>query len=185
MNRLKQYYHNILEEDLLLKQNPRNIKKIAKISTLSLNNSSKNYLIDEKLVLPNVIAAELLGGQSCKNNRSKKSIANFKLIKGSLVGFQVNFRRNNLYSLLDKFFLLVITNNKSFDAYSSNQFLESNGITISIKVPLLFPEFEENYNFFGYISAFDLSLSLNSKTKAESALLLSGFQIPFQHEVQR
>ena len=183
MNRLKQYYHNILEEDLLLKQNPKNIQKITKISAISLNNSSKNYLIDEKLILPSVIAAELLGGQLCKNNRSKKSIANFKLIKDSLVGFQVNFHRNSLYSLLDKLFLLVITNSKSFNAYSSNQLLESNGITISIKAPLLFPEFEENYNFFEYISAFDLSLSLHSKSKAESVLLLSGFQIPFQCEV--
>jgi large subunit ribosomal protein L5 len=179
MNRLKQYYHNILEEDLLLKQNPKNIEKIIKISTISLNNSSKNYLIDEKLVLPSVIAAELLGGQSCKNKRSKKSIANFKLLKGSLIGFQVNFRKDNLYYLLDKLFLLVAPNSKSFKAYSKNQLLDFNGITLSVTFPLSFPEFEENYNFFEYISAFDLSLDLTTKSKAESILLLSGFQIPF------
>jgi len=179
MNRLKQYYHNILEEDLLLKQNPKNIQKITKISTISLNNSSKNYLIDEKLVLPSIIAVELLGGRSCKNNRSKKSIANFKLLKNTLIGFQVNFRKNNLYYLLDKLFLLVAPNSKSFKAYSKNQLLSFNGITLSITSPLLFPEFEENYNFFEYISAFDLSLDLTSKSKAESILLLSGFQIPF------
>lgn len=179
MNRLKQHYNNILEEDLLLKQNPKNIQKIIKISTISLNNSSKNYLIDEKLVLPCVIAAELLGGQSCKNNRSRKSIANFKLLKDSLIGFQVNFRKDNLYSVLDKFFLLVAPNSKSFRAYSKKQLLDFNGITLSIISPLSFPEFEENYNFFEYISAFDLSLDLTSKSKSESILLLSGFQIPF------
>jgi len=179
MNRLKQYYHNILEEDLLLKQNPRDIKKIIKISTISLNNSSKNYLIDEKLVLPNVIAVELLGGQSCKNKRSKKSILNFKLLKDSLIGFQVNFRKDNLYYLLDKLFLLVAPNSKTFKAYSKNQLLDFNGITLSVTSPLSFPEFEENYNFFEYISAFNLSLDLTSKSKAESILLLSGFQIPF------
>ena len=182
MNRLRQHYNNILEEDLLLKQNPRNIQRIVKISTINLNNSSKNYSIDEKLIVPNLVAAELLGGQSCKNNRSKKSIANFKLLKDSLIGFQVCFRKDRLYSLLEKLFLVVAPNTKSFKAYSKNQLLDSNGITLSITSPLLFPEFEENYNLFEYSSAYDLSLNTTSKSKQESILLLSGFQIPFVKE---
>ena len=183
MNRLKQHYNNILEEDLLLKQNPRSIQRIIKVSTINLNNSSKNYPMDEKLIVPNLVAVELLGGQSCKNNRSKKSIANFKLLKDSLIGFQVCFRKNRFYSLLDKLFLLVAPNSKSFKAYSKSQLLDSNGITLSITSPLLFPEFEENYNFFEYVSSFDFSLSTTSKSKQESILLLSGFQIPFVKEI--
>lgn len=182
MNRLKQYYKNLLEEDLLLKQNPRNIQHILKISRINLNNSSKNYPLDEKLIIPNLIAAELLSGQTCKNNRSKKSIANFKLVKDSLIGFQVCFRNDRLYSILDKFFLLVAPNTKSFKAYNKNQFLDVNGISLSLISPILFPEFEENHSIFEHISAYDLSLITNGKSKKESILLLSGFQVPFTKE---
>lgn len=182
MNRLRKHYENILQEDLLLKQNPKNIRGIAKISKINLNNSSKDYLVDEKLVIPSLVAVELLGGQVCQNNRSKKSIANFKLTKDNLIGFQVCFRKDKLYSILDKLFLLVAPNSKSFKGYSKNQLLDSNGITLSIISPLLFPEFEENYNFFEYVSSYDLSLITTSKSKSESILLLSGFQIPFVKE---
>lgn len=182
MNRLRQHYENILQEDLLLKQNPENIQNIARISRINLNNSSKDYAIDEKLVVPSLVAAELLGAQACKSSRSRNSIANFKLVKGSLIGFQVCFRKERLYSIIDKLFLLVAPNSKSFKAYTKNQLLESKGITLSITSPLLFPEFEENYNFFEHVSAYDLSLITTSKSKSESILLLSGFQIPFVKE---
>lgn len=182
MNRLKQYYKNLLEEDLLLKQNPRNIQNILKISRINLNNSSKNYPVDEKLIIPNLIAVELLSGQTCKNSRSKKSIANFKLVKDSLIGFQVCFRKDQLYSILDKFLILVAPNIKSFKAYNKNQFLDVNGISLSIISPMLFPEFEENRNIFEHISPYDLSLITNGKSKKESILLLSGFQVPFTKE---
>jgi len=182
MNRLKQHYNNVLEEDLLLKQNPKNIYNIAKISRMSLNSSSKNYSIDEKLIIPNLVAAELLAGQSAKKSRSKKSIANFKLLKGSLIGFQICFRKDRMYDFLDKFFLLVAPNSKNFRAYNQNQLLDSNGITISITSPMLFPEFEENYNIFEHISSCDLSLTTNSRSKQESILLFSGFQIPLVKE---
>ena len=51
-------------------------------------------------------------------------------------------------------------------------------LTVSLKDLFLFPELEENYDLFENLNGIDITFVTTAKSKEETLLLLSGFQLP-------
>lgn len=75
----------------------------------------------------------------------------------------------------------LVESRRSIIIYNSPSGLYPPGrgsITISLKDLFLFPELEENYDLFENLNGIDITFITTAKSKEETLLLLSGFQLP-------
>jgi large subunit ribosomal protein L5 len=88
--RLKNYYKNILAEDILLKLNckPEEIKS-AQTPNLTIHLSSSAAVENKVELLPLILILEVITGQRAQNTRAKNSLSNYRLKKGMDMGLKV------------------------------------------------------------------------------------------------
>lgn len=152
------------------------------------------------------IALEMICGQKLKKTRSKKFIAGFKLRKDELIACKVTLRGIRMFSFFEKLIMVVLPklrdlgtetfldSKKSFRG-QKNQFRGSvapesprssklysfdnhGNVSFGLENFLLFPELENHYELFEYLTGFQITLVTNAKNNKEARLLFSGNQIP-------
>lgn len=162
--RLHKYYNNIVTEDLLILYNYNNIMQLPVISQVICSTSSKSYLLEKKDIIKAYAASLLLAGQKPVLTRALKSVAAFKLRKGSLIGCKVTMRKKRMYELLDKLILFLLPRlqkqkltTKDIDNIRRKQEKVYN---VGINNPLLWPEVEFLIELFDFIKGFNLSFSI-------------------------
>lgn len=177
MNFFHYTYENVLCEDLLIKQNPERFQELLCLSGLVVSHSSRSFRIQEKTFLPPWVGIKLLTGQSPTKTRAKKACANFKILARDLLGCQVTMNKSQIYSTLSKCYILILPRLRGFEGFYEKQ-INTKGFSFAVTNLLIFPELEEKASFFEKIQGINLSIQMNTQNKKQSALLLSGFQIP-------
>ena len=141
------------------------------------------------------LGLELICGQKLKKTRARQFISGFQLRKGEIVGCQATLRDTLLFSFLEKVLLGVLPKMREFPGFPRSQTLlktskksksfknfkkiSSSQISCGIENFLLFPECENHYETFEALRGFQMTLITDAKSSQETALLLSGYQIPF------
>lgn len=201
-NLSKKYYQNILAYDLILKQNYTSIMQLTRIEKISLNTTSKSYVVDKKYLLFTLAALELISGQKPQLTYAKKSVANFKIRQHQILGCKVVLRKTLMYAFLERLSKIIfprirdsskqkyiIQTNQPFLFAKKKNSTEYNTFTFGLKNLMIFPELENHFqlvdNFRGMnltfvLRGFNNKKFLNHNNKVKQLLLvLSGFQLPF------
>nr|USG56566.1 ribosomal protein L5 [Chlorella vulgaris] len=187
-NLSKNYYHQILAYDLILKQNYKTLMELPRLKKIVLNTTSKKYLNDKKLMLLTLAALELLSGQKPQLTYAKNSIANFKIRQHQILGCTLVLRENLLYSFLDKLSKIIFPSIRDFlkknqtgdllSKHSDHKLMQVSAHNFGLKNLMIFPELETNYDLVDAFHGMNLTFVFAQSTKKNSSLLLSGFQIP-------
>jgi large subunit ribosomal protein L5 len=178
-HRLATHYKQIICQDLLLKYSFNNIMEIPQLSKIVCSTTSKTIVHDKKYIVPGFVALEMISGQKLKYTSAKKSIATFKLRKKELLGCKVTLRNHAMYNFLQKFITIIIPRLR--DTYKIGvQHLDNNAnINIGIDNLLIFPELENHFEYFEYLSGINISIvTKNMKKKTQAKTFLTAFQIP-------
>ena len=143
------------------------------------------------------LGLELICGQKLKKTRARQFISGFQLRQGEIVGCQATLRQTLLFSFLEKVLLGVLPKIREFPGFPRPQtisktskklkasqvmkFLKTSSSQVSCGIEnfLLFPECENHYEIFEALRGFQMTLVTDAKSSQETALLLSGYQIPF------
>ena len=189
---LNQYFKQIIRRDFLLKKKLKNVNKwpLSRISStffptdspipfiekIVLNTSSKNIVADKKQIIPALLALEFISGQKPSLNRSKKSIAAFKLRKNVLIGCKIDLHGEKMYSFLFKLITIILPRTRDLSFLSS--FDKRGNLHIGINDPLLFPELEKHFEFFESLRGFSLTIITSTKKKEEARLIFSALGLP-------
>jgi large subunit ribosomal protein L5 len=192
MNRLHVHSQTVLPRDLLHQLNRTNIMAFPKLHkivvTTSLQvDSLQNQGMTPGRILKNspsksmsgYLGVELICGQKFKKTRARQFISGFQLRKGEIVGCQGTLRHTLLFSFLEKVLLGVLPKMREFPGFPRSQTTSNAHISCGIENFLLFPECENHYEIFEALRGFQMTLVTNAKSSQETALLLSGYQIPF------
>jgi large subunit ribosomal protein L5 len=196
MNRLHLYSQTLLPRDLLHQLNRTNIMAFPKLEKMILTtslqiDSNQGILSSPGKVLKNspsknisgYLALELVCGQKFKKTRARQFISGFQLRKGEIVGCQGTLRHFMLFSFLEKILLGVLPKIREFPGFPFPYGkISSPQVSYGIQNFLLFPECENHYEVFEALRGFQITLMTTAKSSQETALLLSGYQIPFQQE---
>lgn len=110
---------------------PRVIKVVISTGIGSLKDESKKELIEKSLIN--------ITGQKPLSNTAKKSIASFKLRKGSIVGYSVILRGKRMYDFLQKFINVALPRMRDFRGLNSTSIDESGNFSIGVKEHISFP----------------------------------------------
>jgi large subunit ribosomal protein L5 len=85
---------------------------------------------------------EALSGQKCVQTRAKKSIADFGLQKGAVIGLKVTLRRDRMWYFLDKLINIVLPRMRDFRGISDTAFDAVGTYTLGINELVVFPEID-------------------------------------------
>ena len=108
-----------------------------------------NVGLGEALVSSNVVQTvsrdlQLITGQKPIERKAKKSIANFKLREGQIIGLSVTLRSNNMWFFLDKLFNVSLPRVRDFRGVSSKSFDGNGNYSLGLQEQVIFPEIDYN-----------------------------------------
>jgi large subunit ribosomal protein L5 len=180
MNRLKEHYLDIVKPDLLSQYKYDNISNIPKLEKIILNYGLQEAALDPKLLVPALLALELITSQKSYITKSKKVEIQLKIRKGMLIGCKVTLRNTQMYHFLD----LLLTQNlpkiQQFEGLKKKKFIHKKNVSFHIKDNFIFPLIEANFEYFQQLPPLNIIIQTTSLTEKETESLLRGLQFPIK-----
>lgn len=85
---------------------------------------------------------EMIAGQKAVQTKAKKSIADFNLKKGDVIGLKVTLRHDKMWHFIDKLINIVLPRVKDFRGISGNAFDARGTYTLGVTELVIFPEID-------------------------------------------
>lgn len=109
--------------------------------------------------------------------KAKKSVANFKLREGMVIGVKVTLRGERMYEFLDRFFNLALPRVRDFRGINPNSFDGRGNYSMGIREQLIFPEID--YDKIDKVRGMDICFVTTANTDEEARELLALMGAPF------
>lgn len=173
---IKEKYKKIAVSEMKKKFGYKNAMAVPKIIQVSVSIATGSIKDKNKLGVIEKSLAKITG-QKPAPRPAKKSVASFKLRKGSIIGQLVTLRGNRMYDFLDRLINVALPRTKDFRGLDSKAIDEMGNMTIGVKEHTVFPETgdEELSKVFG----FAVTIVTTAKNKKEAFELFKLLDFPF------
>lgn len=177
MARLKEEYVSSVAPAMMKKFGYKNVMQIPKLDKVVINVGCGEAKDNSKVV--DAIMADLaaITGQKPIACKAKKSVANFKLREGQIIGVKVTLRAEKMYEFCDRLFNVAFPRVRDFRGINPNSFDGRGNYSTGIKEQLIFPEIE--YDKIDKVRGMDINFITTAKTDEEAKELLSLLGAPF------
>ena len=122
MARLKEAYVNEVAPALMKKFGYKSVMQIPKIDKVVVNVACGEARDNSKVLDAVVSDLRQITGQQPVLCKAKKSVANFKLREGMIIGAKVTLRGDKMYEFIDRFFNLALPRVRDFRGINPNAF---------------------------------------------------------------
>ena len=122
---------------------------------------------------------EAICGQKSIVTRAKKSVANFKLREGQVIGVKCTIRGDRMYEFLDRLISIALPRVRDFRGISGKSFDGRGNYSMGVKEQIIFPEIA--YETVEKVRGFDICIVTTAKTDDEAKALLVKFGMPFKN----
>lgn len=119
-------------------------------------------------------------GQNPVKTTAKKSIANFKIREGMVIGLKVTLRGKRMEDFLTKLIHVALPRVRDFRGLSVDIVDRTGSASLGIKEHLVFPEIHSDE--VDRLHGLQVIMHTTAKTKAEGILLLKSLGLPFQEQ---
>ena len=116
-------------------------------------------------------------GQTPVITKFKKSIANFKLREGMVIGLSVTLRRDRMWDFFDRLVNIALPRIRDFRGINSKSFDGHGNYSLGLKEQVTFPEI--NYTEVDKLRGLQVTINTSAKTDHESKKLLELLGMPF------
>lgn len=175
--RLKEKYVKEVAPALMKKFGYKNVMQIPKLEKVVINVGCGEAR-DNKKVIDSVMGdLAKITGQKAVTCQAKKSVANFKLRQGMVIGVKVTLRGDKMYEFVDRLYSVALPRVRDFRGISANSFDGRGNYNMGIKEQLIFPEID--YDKIDKLRGMDICFVTTAKTDEESYELLSLMGAPF------
>ena len=177
MSRLKDQYKNEIVDAMVKKFGYKNIMEVPKLEKIVVNMGVGEAKENAKLLDSAIADMELITGQKAIATKARKSVANFKIREGMLIGCKTTLRGEKMYEFADRLINLALPRVRDFRGVNPNGFDGRGNYALGIKEQLIFPEVE--YDKVDKIRGMDIVFVTSAKTDEEARELLRLFNMPF------
>ena len=177
MARLREYYRTDVAPAMMKKFGYSSVMQIPKIEKVVINVGCGEVRENAKVMDAVLKDLAAITGQKPITCKAKKSIANFKLREGMIIGAKVTLRADRMYDFIDRFFNIALPRVRDFRGVNPNSFDGRGNYTLGLKEQLIFPEIE--YDKIDKIRGMDISFITTAQTDEEARELLSLMGAPF------
>ena len=177
MARLKEIYTAEIAPALLKKFEYKSVMQIPKIDKVIVNCGCGDAKDNTKIVeaIEHDLAA--ITGQKAVLTKARKSVANFKLREGQIVGAKVTLRGDRMWEFLDRLFNVALPRVRDFRGINPNSFDGRGNYAFGIKEQLIFPEID--YDKIDAVRGMDICICTTARTDEEAKELLKLVGAPF------
>ena len=180
MARLKEAYVNEVSPALMKKFGYKSVMQIPKIDKVVVNVACGEARDNSKVLDAVVSDLRQITGQQPVLCKAKKSVANFKLREGMIIGAKVTLRGDKMYEFIDRFFNLALPRVRDFRGINPNAFDGRGNYTVGIKEQLIFPEID--YDKIDKVRGMDICFVTTANTDEEARELLTLMGAPFERQ---
>ena len=174
---LKEKYNKEVAKKLFEKFNYKNTSQIPRLLKICINQGVGEGITDKKVVDNALAEIALIAGQKAIATKAKKSISNFKLREGQLIGVKTTLRGNNMYEFLFRLIAVALPRVRDFRGINPKSFDGRGNYTLGITEQIIFPEL--HIDDIPKIHGMDITFVTSAKTDQEAHALLSELGLPF------
>ncbi|KAG0043339.1 hypothetical protein BGZ83_011529 [Gryganskiella cystojenkinii] len=158
--------------------------KVPELIKIDVHCMMKEALTSKYNLLSGFMAIQSITGEMPELINSKKGVHPWKLRAGNPIGCKVTLKGDKMYQFLDKLVEVVLPRMKEWPGLpeSAGDATGNIGMGFPPSAMSLFPEIEQNFDMFPRMTGFDVTFTTTASTNLEARLLLSGFNMPFQHK---
>ncbi|MDD3164870.1 MAG: 50S ribosomal protein L5 [Oscillospiraceae bacterium] len=178
MARLKEMYNAEIAPALLKKFEYKSVMQIPKVDKVIVNCACGDAKDNNKIVEAIERDLATITGQKVMICKARKSVANFKVREGQIVGAKVTLRGDRMWEFLDRLFNVALPRVRDFRGINPNSFDGHGNYAFGIKEQLIFPEID--YDKIDAIRGMDICICTTAKTDEEAKALLKLVGAPFQ-----
>ena len=109
--------------------------------------------------------------------KARKSIANFKLREGRLIGTKVTLRGDRMWAFLDRLMNTALPRVRDFRGVSGNAFDGRGNYTLGLRDQLIFPEIE--YDKIDKLRGMEVTIVTTAKDDDQARTMLQLLGMPF------
>ena len=177
MARLKETYRNEVAPALMQQFGYKSTMQIPRLDKVVLNVGSSEAR-DNAKVIENIIGdLTLITGQKAVPTKARKSVANFKVREGMVIGAKVTLRGERMYEFVDKLFNFALPRVRDFKGINPDAFDGRGNYALGLKEQLIFPEIE--YDKIDKIRGMNICFVTTAQTDEEARALLAALGAPF------
>lgn len=177
MARLKDYYNQEVAPAMMKKFSYKSVMQIPKLEKIVINVGAGEAKENSKVIDAITTDISAITGQKPQLCKAKKSVANFKLRAGMVIGVKVTLRGERMYEFLDRLFNVALPRVRDFRGINANSFDGRGNYNMGIKEQLIFPEIE--YDKIDKVRGMDICFVTTANTDEESRELLTLMGAPF------
>lgn len=180
MNRMQEQYNKDVAPNLFKEFSFKNGMQVPRIEKVVLNIGLGKAMEEPKVLEAAVSDLAKIVGQKPVLTKSRKSIANFKLREGVVIGAKVTLRGERMWAFLDRLMNVALPRVRDFRGVSANAFDGRGNYTLGIRDQLVFPEIE--YDKIDKLRGMEVTIVTSAKTDDQARALLGLLGMPFKKE---
>ena len=177
MNRMQEKYNTEVVPALRKAFDLKNIMQVPRIQKVVVNIGMGEAMDNPKSLEAAVSDLTTITGQKPIMTKARKSIANFKLREGRLIGTKVTLRGDRMWSFLDRLMNTALPRVRDFRGVSGNAFDGRGNYTLGLRDQLIFPEIE--YDKIDKLRGMEVTIVTTAKDDDQARTMLQLLGMPF------
>jgi large subunit ribosomal protein L5 len=177
MNRMRERYQKEIAPALLKAFDFKNAMQVPRVEKVVVNIGAGEALDNPKALEAAVGDLTTIVGQKPITTKARKSIANFKLREGRLIGAKVTLRGERMWAFLDRLLNVALPRVRDFRGVSANAFDGRGNYTLGLRDQLVFPEIE--YDKIDKLRGMEITIVTTAQTDEHARALLELLGMPF------
>jgi large subunit ribosomal protein L5 len=177
MNIMHERYKNEIVPALIKAFEFKNVMQVPRLEKIVVNIGMGEALDNPKSLEAAVSDLTIITGQKPVTNKARKSIANFKLREGRLIGTKVTLRGDRMWSFFDRLVNTALPRVRDFRGISANAFDGRGNYTLGLRDQLIFPEIE--YDKIDKLRGMEVTIVTTAQNDNQARVLLQLLGMPF------
>jgi large subunit ribosomal protein L5 len=159
----------------------KNIMQVPHIEKIVVNIGLGGEAMDNPKMLEAAMGdMMIITGQKPVMTKARKSIANFKLREGRVIGTKVTLRGAKMWAFLDRLVNTALPRVRDFRGISPEAFDGRGNYTLGLRDQLIFPEIE--YDKIDKVRGMEVTIVTTAKSDDHARLMLQLLGMPFKKE---
>jgi len=180
MNRMQERYQQEVVPALQNAFNYDNVMEVPQIEKVVVNIGLGEAMGNSKALDAAITDMTTVTGQKPIQTKARKSIANFKLREGVIIGVKVTLRGYRMWAFLDRLLNVALPRVRDFRGVSADAFDGRGNYTLGLKDQLIFPEIE--YDKIDKLRGMEITIVTTAKNDEHSRAMLRFLGMPFRKE---
>jgi large subunit ribosomal protein L5 len=177
---LKERYETEIAPELAKSLNLSNPMQVPRVQKVVINIGLGEAMDNAKALDAAVGDLTKITGQKPVTTKARKSIANFKLREGRIIGAKVTLRGERMWSFLDRLMNIALPRVRDFRGISADAFDGRGNYTLGLREQLVFPEIE--YDKIDKLRGLEITIVTSGRNDEEGRQLLEMLGMPFRKE---